>query len=107
MNFDALKLTIDKVRVTHGNSVKILGAIFDRRLSWSPYIKHLKTSTYNLVKILKILSHTTWGGETNTLIKIHKALIQSKLNYGSSLYRTSSQSLLNWLVLTIGVLDWH
>jgi len=97
-NVNALKITIDKVEVPHRNSVKILGVIFDRRLSWSSYIKHLKSSTSHSVKIIKILSHTSWGGETiNTLIKIHKVLIQSKLNYGSSLYRTASKSLLNWL----------
>jgi len=94
---DALKITIDKVEVPHQNSVKILGVIFDRRLSWSPYIKLLKASSGHSVKIIKILSHTSWGGETNTLIKIHKVLIQSKLNYGSSLYRTASKSLLHWL----------
>jgi hypothetical protein len=60
-------------------------------------MKHLKASTGHSVNVLKILSHTSWSGETNTLIKIHKVLIQSKLNYGSSLYKTASKSLLNWL----------
>jgi hypothetical protein len=60
-------------------------------------MKHLKASTGHSVKFLKILSHNSWGGEINTIIKIHKVLIQSKLNYGSSLYRTASKSLLNWL----------
>jgi hypothetical protein len=96
-NIDTLKITIDKTKVTHRNSEKMLGVIFDKRLSWSPYIKVLKTSSGNSIKILKFLSHTTWSGETNALIKIHKVLIQSKLNKGSSLYRITSKSLQNWL----------
>lgn len=73
----------------------MLGVLFDRQLSWTPYIKYLKTNTTNAINIMKILSHTSWGGSTSTLIKIHKSLIQSKLNYGAILYKTASNTKLN------------
>jgi len=57
----------------------------------------LKIFTSNSLRIIQILSHTSWGGETNTLIKIHKSLIQAKLNYGAILYKTATKSTLNWL----------
>lgn len=75
----------------------MLGVIFDRQLSWTPYLKYLKTNTTNAINIMKILSHTSWGGSTNALIKIHKSLIQSKMNYGAILYKTASNSKLNWI----------
>ncbi|KAE9523133.1 hypothetical protein AGLY_016474 [Aphis glycines] len=73
----------------------MLGVLFDRQLSWTPYIKYLKTNTTNAINIMKILSHTSWGGSTSTFIKIHKCLIQSKLNYGAILYKTASNTKLN------------
>jgi len=33
--------------------------------------------------LLKLMSHTTWGSETETLIKIFKSTIQVKLHCGS------------------------
>jgi hypothetical protein len=75
----------------------MLGVLFDRQLSWTSYIKYLKTNTTNAINIMKILSHTSWGGSTSTLIKIHKSLIQSKLNYGAILYKTASNSKLNFI----------
>jgi len=41
-----------------------------------------------------MLSHTTWGGETETLFKILRVIITLKLNYGFMLYRTAPFSTL-------------
>jgi len=59
-----------------------------------------KNLNWYISKIIKkFIPHLmeSWGGKTNTLIKIHKSLIQAKLNYGTTLYRTASKSLLDWL----------
>jgi len=69
--------------------IKILGITFDSRLTWSQHIKSLKISTNKALRIIKLLSHTNWGGETETLIKICKATIQAKLYYGSFLYNSA------------------
>jgi len=52
-----------------------------------------KTTSISL-KIIKILSHTSWGGDSKSLIKIFNATIQSKINYGATLYRTAAKSTL-------------
>jgi hypothetical protein len=44
-NVEALKIIVDNVEVPLRNSIKILDVIFDRRLSWPTYMKHLKAST--------------------------------------------------------------
>jgi hypothetical protein len=75
---DKLQITIDKTLIQKKNTVKMLGVLFDRQLSWTPYIKYLKTNTTNAINIMKIHTHTSLGGSTSTLIKIHKSLIQSK-----------------------------
>ena len=53
------------------------------------------TSTSQSLNILKILSHTSWGSDSRTLIKIHKVIIQSKIYYGSNVHKTASRSSLN------------
>jgi len=76
-----LQKTLDGMPIPNKKSVKILGLFFDSRLTWATHIHHLKTSTINALKILKILSHTSWGGDSQTLIKIHRSTIQFRLNY--------------------------
>jgi len=39
---------------------------------------------------MKIISHTSWGGDSSTFLKIHIALIRSKSEYGSIIFRTAN-----------------
>lgn len=89
-----LAIKLNDTPITNKESVKMLGVIFDKRQTWSPYIKHLKKTTSSSIKLIKILSHTSWGGDSKSLIKIYNAIIQSKINYGSILYRTAAKSTL-------------
>jgi hypothetical protein len=66
-NAGELEIQLNKIKIANKNNVKILGVIFYRRLTWLPYIKHLKKLTTSLLKIIKILSHATWGSKTKTL----------------------------------------
>lgn len=50
----------------------------------------LYNSITKKVKIIKIISHTSWGGETSTLLKIYRALIRSITDYGSIVFKTAS-----------------
>jgi len=93
-NVGQLQITLDNTLIPNKKSVKILGLFFDCRHIWKTHIQYLKTSTNQALNILKILSHTTWGGDSSTLIKIHKAVIQSKIYYGSTIYKTAPQSIL-------------
>ncbi|KAL4132883.1 hypothetical protein QTP88_009960 [Uroleucon formosanum] len=57
-------------------------------ITWRHYI------IVKLNSIIKILSHASWGADSMSLIKIFNAIIQSKINYGSILYRTAAKSTL-------------
>jgi len=80
----------------------MLGVIFDKRQNWSPYIKHLKKTTSSSIKIIKILTHTSWGSDSKSIIKIYNAVIKSKINYGSILYGTAVKSTLK-LINTVNI----
>jgi len=80
--------------IPNKKSVKIRGLFFDCRLTWATHIQYLKTSTINALNLLKILSHTAWGFDSQTLIKIHRFTIQSRLNYGFIMFKSATNSTL-------------
>lgn len=47
------------------------------------------------MNILK--SHTTWGADKPTLLKIYRTLIRSKIDYGCMIYATAKNSILKLL----------
>ena len=66
----------DPVLQLHGSPIpvveesKFLGMIFDRKLNFIPHIKYLKAKCSKALNLLKVLSHTSWGGDRTTLLKL-------------------------------------
>ena len=87
-----------------GNSIipcvkeaKYLGLIFDHKLSFIPHIKHIKNKCQKALNLLRVLSNTSWGADRRTKLVIYKALIRSKLDYGSIVYGSARPSYLKSL----------
>ena len=76
---------------------KYLGVIFDCKLSFIPHIKHLKPKCNKTIQLLKIIAHTNWGGNKETLLKLYCSLIRSKLDYGCFIYGTARKTYLKEL----------
>ncbi|CAI6342733.1 unnamed protein product [Macrosiphum euphorbiae] len=68
--------------------------IFDSKFTWVPHLKNLKNECKKRMKVIKTLSHHTWGSEKNTLITIYKSLIVSKIDYGSLIYYSANHNIL-------------
>lgn len=79
------------------NSHTFLGIIFDRKLSWTPHINQLKSNTYKACNILKTLSHTAWGADRTSLIRIFDSMVQSRLDYGAIAFSSAKANLLSKL----------
>ena len=60
---------------------KFLGILFDRKA----------------LNLLKVLSHTSWGADRTTLLKLYLSLVQSKLDYGCIIYSSARKSYLQML----------
>ncbi|VVC39002.1 Reverse transcriptase domain [Cinara cedri] len=75
--------------IPNNNTIKILGVCFDKKINWVQRLKYLKISLIRSLNIMKMISHTTWGGDENTLIKIHRHLIRSRMDYGASIYQSA------------------
>ena len=85
--------------VLHGSPIpvveesKFLGILFDRKLSFIPHIKYLKAKRLKALNLFKVLSHTSWGADQTTLLKLY----QSKLDYGCIIYGSARKSYLQML----------
>ncbi|CAD6232770.1 GSCOCG00012235001-RA-CDS, partial [Cotesia congregata] len=77
--------------------IKILGLIWDSKLTWAPHIKQLKAECQRRTNIIKVLASTHWGSAAQVLIKTYKALIETKLNYGAEIYSSATNSNLKLL----------
>lgn len=76
---------------------KFLGLVFDEKLKWEAHIRQLKQHCQNGLNLLKTLSSQTWGADSTTLLRIYRALIRSKIDYGSISYSTAKKSVLKKL----------
>ena len=74
-----------------------LGLIFDQKLKWVSHLKFLKTKCLEALNILRVLAHTTWGADRQTLLRLYKALILSKLAYGCEIYSSATPNNLKIL----------
>ncbi|GFX46002.1 RNase H domain-containing protein [Trichonephila clavipes] len=70
------------------------GLIFDQSLRFHRHLKDLKIRSANALNILKVLANTHWGADRTSLLRLYRALIRSKLDYGSVVYSSACKSLL-------------
>lgn len=79
------------------NEIKILGMTFDRKLNWKSHINRLKQECQSKIKLLKIIAHSEWGADRDTVLRIYKSTILSKIDYGSIAYHSAKKSVLKTL----------
>lgn len=89
-----LELLIGNSQIPFSNHHKFLGLNFDKKLTWEHHIISIKTIALKKLNILRILSGTTWGSDRATLLKLYRALVCSKLDYGSFIYASARPRVL-------------
>lgn len=73
---------------------KFLGMIFDKKLTFSPHIKALKTRCLKSLNLMKVIAHKNWGADKETLRKLYISVIRSKMDYGCVVYGSARPSIL-------------
>ena len=87
-------LKFDNDHIQFVKEAKFLGLIWDTKLTFEPHIKYLKARCQKSLNILKVLSHTEWGADRTTLLKLYRSLVRSKLDYGCIIYGSASKKAL-------------
>ena len=97
VNYPEPTLLLNGTPVPVVQETKFLGVVFDRKLSFIPHIKHLKDKCTKALNLLRVLAHTSWGADQETLLHLYRSLIRSKLDYGWIVYLSARGSYLRML----------
>ena len=76
------------------SSVRFLGVVFDRGLTWGPHISRVVSRCTSDLRLLSVVAARRWGADSLSLRRIYLALIRPKLDYASFLFSPASPSLL-------------
>ena len=95
--FPDMNITMGNHTITNAETTKFLGLILDRKLSYVPHLKQLKTKCTKSIDILKCLSQQSWGSDKTTLLRVYRSLIRSQLDYACQVYSSASKSSLQML----------
>ena len=94
-NNPTLKLDGSEIPVVE--QYKFLGIIFDKKLSFIPHLEYLRDKCSKAMKLLRVIAHTDWGADQQTLLKLYRTLIRSKIDYGCYIYGATRKSYLKSL----------
>ena len=89
---DEVILSIKGKVIKVEQTVKFLGVIFDKSMTWKPYVQHIIDRCQRRLNLLRVMAGARWGASKTTLLIVYKALIRSVIDYGSEAYNTASVS---------------
>ena len=52
---------------------------------------------FKALNILRVVSHTDWCADKSTLLKLHRTIVRSKLDYSSAVYGSTKSYILKEL----------
>ena len=90
-------LYLKNQRISCVEENRFLGLIFDNRLTWMPHLRHIKAAGMKVISLLRVLAHTSWGADRQTLLLLHRSLLLSKLEYGCEVYSSATVARLRIL----------
>jgi hypothetical protein len=92
-----IHLQVSNVTIRPQSSARYLGVIFDQRLHWRDYIKHIETRAQSRINLLKYLNRITPESNETTMLNRYKSLIRPILTYGSSVLLHGEEKIWNRL----------
>lgn len=85
-------IEVEGVPVIPQKTAKLLGIVFDRRLTWNDHVTATLNKCKKSINIMKRLCGTEWGAHPKQQVQLYKALIRSKLEYGAEVIESAAQS---------------
>ena len=83
-------LNLDGSEIPVVDQYKLLGIIFDKKLTFIPYIQYSKEKCSKTLKLLCVIAYKDWGADQHTLLKLYRILIHPKIDYGCFIYNPTS-----------------
>jgi hypothetical protein len=79
-------ITIQGENISSVKSIKIVGLHLKFNLDWEYEINAIVSKCENPMKIANCVKHTRWGGDPVILSRFYKALVSSRMEYGTFLF---------------------
>lgn len=76
---------------------KVLGVIFDDRLSFAAHINHVVKLAGRGINLMRSLARSNWGAHRGSLFCIFRGIIRSRLEYCSVIFSMAAERLLRKL----------
>ncbi|CAG5079473.1 Similar to X-element\ORF2: Probable RNA-directed DNA polymerase from transposon X-element (Drosophila melanogaster) [Cotesia congregata] len=92
-----ISFTIKDVTVKPTTSAKFLGITLDQKLTFEDHYSNILTKINKVFPLIKSLCGTKWGAAPATLLNIYRALIRTKIEYGSHIMNAISSKLFSKL----------
>ena len=89
-----IELKIENSHIQFKDTIKFLGLVFDTHLNWKAHVAYIKNRCNSALNLIMKLAHTTWGARRSTLLMLYKALVVSRIDYGSPIYGSASKATL-------------
>ena len=92
-----IKMMVGEVPIKLEKSVKFLGVILDKKLTWKEHIENVIERCKTRINLLRALSGTDWGSSKKTLLMLYRSVIRPIIDYGSIAYDSAAAYLKNRL----------
>ena len=66
--------------------------IFDSKLTWKYHINDIVQKCKQPINLMKTVARKQWGGDRKSLKLLYTSLVRSRIDYGSFLYATASDT---------------
>ena len=76
------------------DKTKFLGVFFDKKLNFKDHITYLKVKCQAGLQLLRTVSKLSWGADRETLLRLFRSVIRSRLDYGAPVYGSARPSYL-------------
>jgi hypothetical protein len=76
------------------NETKVLGIIFDSKLTCKLHIASVKKKCLKAMNLVRVVAHTNWGADSTTLLRLYCSVVRSKLDYDYVIYGLAKASYL-------------
>ena len=90
-------LYLNQSRITYEDSMKFLGLTFDSKLTFRKHVTILKARCSKAMNVIKTISSHVWGADQESILRVYRALIRSRLDYGAVVYCSASATTLGML----------
>jgi len=92
-NPNRLSLTVLHEPIKPSKTVTYLGLILDHHLTWRPHLSKIISKARNRLNLLKRLTGTTWGPNSNTILNTYKVFLRPVLTYGLTAWIAASHHI--------------